>query len=106
MRVYPPVPFNARTANNDTYLPTGGGPDGKSSVLVQKGQGVIFYSWGSHRSTESFGMDAHDFRPERWEGGGMQAQALGFIPFNMGPRACPGREFFFCLFLKLQAFYF
>lgn len=92
MRVYPPVPFNARTANKDTYLPVGGGPDGQSSVLVKKGQRVVFSSWGSHRSFDYFGDDAYDFRPERWES--VSAQTLaGYIPFNLGPRACPGREF-------------
>ncbi|KAI0145341.1 putative cytochrome P450 oxidoreductase/alkane hydroxylase [Xylariaceae sp. FL1272] len=91
MRVYPPVPFNARTANRDTYLPAGGGPDGEAGVLVAKGQRVVFSSWGSHRSLENFGEDAHNFRPERWEK--LQAESLGFIPFNLGPRACPGQHF-------------
>ena len=93
MRVYPPVPFNARTANKDTYLPVGGGPAGDASVLVEKGQRVIFSSWGSHRSLKNFGEDAHEFRPERWDS--LNAESLtGFIPFNLGPRACPGRKSF------------
>lgn len=90
MRVYPPVPFNARTANRDTYLPAGGGPDGQSGVLIRKGQRVIFASWGSHRSTRSFGADALEFRPERWEG--LKSESLGYIPFSAGPRVCLGRE--------------
>lgn len=90
MRVYPPVPFNARTANRDTWLPTGGGPDGNSSVLIKKGARVIFSSWATHRSKESFGNDAEEFRPERWEN--LKAETMGFIPFNLGPRACPGRK--------------
>lgn len=90
MRVYPPVPFNARTANKDTILSTGGGPNAESSVLVQKGQRVVFSSWASHRSLEYFGDDAHVFRPERWSS--LKAETLGFIPFNLGPRACPGRK--------------
>ncbi|KAJ5424805.1 hypothetical protein N7445_010778 [Penicillium cf. griseofulvum] len=88
MRVYPPVPFNARTANRDTYLPAGGGPDGQSDVLIRKGQRVIFASWGSHRSTRSFGADALEFRPERWEG--QKSESLGYIPFSAGPRVCLG----------------
>jgi cytochrome P450 len=90
MRVYPPVPFNARTANRDTYLPAGGGPNGESGVLIRKGQRVIFASWGSHRSTRSFGADALEFRPERWEG--LKSESLGYIPFSAGPRVCLGRE--------------
>ncbi|KAE8384462.1 cytochrome P450 [Aspergillus alliaceus] len=88
MRVYPPVPFNARTANRDTYLPAGGGPHGQSGVLIRKGQQVIFASWGSHRSTRSFGADALEFRPERWEG--LKSESLGYIPFSAGPRVCLG----------------
>lgn len=90
MRVYPPVPFNARVANKDTTLPYGGGADGTSSILVRKGQRVVYSSWATHRSIKSFGDDAHDFRPERWVN--MKAEALGYIPFNSGPRACPGRK--------------
>lgn len=91
MRVYPPVPFNAKIANKDTFLPAGGGPDGQSPLLVLKGDRVIFSSWGSHRSLEYFGNDAHEFVPERWEN--LKAESLGFIPFNLGPRTCPGREY-------------
>ncbi|CAI7647448.1 unnamed protein product [Penicillium palitans] len=91
MRVYPPVPFNARTANRDTYLPAGGGPDGQSGVLIRKGQRVIFASWGSHRSTRSFGADALEFRPERWEG--LKSESLGYIPFSAGPRVCLGQQY-------------
>lgn len=91
MRVYPPVPFNAKIANKDTFLPAGGGPDGQSPLLVLKGDRVIFSSWGSHRSLEYFGKDAHEFIPERWEN--LKAESLGFIPFNLGPRTCPGREY-------------
>ncbi|KAL9099987.1 MAG: hypothetical protein Q9163_004582 [Psora crenata] len=91
MRVYPPVPFNARVANKDTILPHGGGADGESNVLVQKGQKVVFSTWATHRSTRSFGDDAYEFRPERWEY--LKGETLGFIPFNSGPRACPGQQY-------------
>ncbi|KAI9760533.1 MAG: hypothetical protein M4579_001618 [Chaenotheca gracillima] len=91
MRVVPPVPINARTANKRTVLPVGGGQDGESPVFVNKGDRVIFSSYGSHRHFGSFGDDAHDFRPERWEA--LKAETLGFIPFNLGPRACPGQHY-------------
>ena len=90
MRVFPPVPFNAKKANTDTWLPVGGGPDGNSNVFVPKGNLVIFSSWGSHRRVQTFGDDAEDFRPSRWEDLNIEAQ--GYIPFNIGPRACPGRK--------------
>ncbi|KAI4116591.1 MAG: hypothetical protein LQ338_007682 [Usnochroma carphineum] len=91
MRVYPPVPFNARIANKDTTLPHGGGEDGTSNVFVQRGQRVIFSTWAAHRSKQSFGDDALEFRPERWEH--VKGESLGFIPFNSGPRACPGQQY-------------
>ena len=91
MRVCPPVPFNARVANKKTSLPYGGGINGASSVQIRKGQRVVFSTWATHRSKQTFGEDAHDFRPERWEQ--LKGDStLGFIPFNSGPRACPGRE--------------
>ena len=91
MRVCPPVPFNARVANQDTSLPFGGGMNGSSSVRVRKGQKVIFSTWATHRSKAIFGEDALEFRPERWET--LKGDStLGFIPFNSGPRACPGRK--------------
>lgn len=40
LRLYPAVPINVRTAQVDTTLPVGGGPDGRSPVYVQKGQDV------------------------------------------------------------------
>lgn len=40
LRLYPAVPVNVRTAQVDTTLPTGGGPDGKSPVYLKKGQDV------------------------------------------------------------------
>lgn len=90
MRILPPVPVNAKIANKDTWLPNGGGADGKSSVLVNKGDVVLFSSWESHRSPETFGDDALEFHPERWASLGQDKE--GFIPFNLGPRACPGRK--------------
>lgn len=52
----------------------------------------MFSTWATHRSKASFGDDALDFRPERWEG--LKGEALlGFVPFNSGPRACPGRKY-------------
>ncbi|KAL6720304.1 hypothetical protein ACLMJK_002225 [Lecanora helva] len=91
MRVYPPVPFNARVANKETVLPYGGGPNGASNVFIQKGQKVVFSTWATHRSPRLFGDRADEFCPERWEH--LKGEALGFIPFNSGPRACPGQQY-------------
>ncbi|KAJ5453411.1 uncharacterized protein N7458_004367 [Penicillium daleae] len=37
LRLFPVVPFNRRSATQDTTLPRGGGPDGQSPVFVWKG---------------------------------------------------------------------
>ncbi|CAE7000848.1 Cytochrome P450 3A3 [Pyrenophora teres f. teres] len=44
-----------------------------------------------HHSTEIWGPDADEFRPERWETITEQQKAA-FIPFSHGPRACVGRN--------------
>lgn len=86
----PAVPFNAKVANKDTWLPQGGGEDGGASVLVRKGQIVSFWSWASHRNAKVFGPDVDEFRPARWET--LKDDVLGYIPFQPGARVCPGRK--------------
>ncbi|KAK3935709.1 cytochrome P450 [Diplogelasinospora grovesii] len=83
LRLYPPLPFNARIANKDTWLGSGGGPDGKDPLLVKCGQCV--------RSVRNFGDDALEFWPERWEH--LRENTPGFFPFLMGPRQCLGQQF-------------
>ncbi|KAJ5394483.1 uncharacterized protein N7487_012124 [Penicillium crustosum] len=90
LRLYPIVPFNIREAKTDTYLPVGGGPDGKSPVHVPKGHEVIFSVYTLHRNTEVFGADADEFRPERWE---KIRPGWAYLPFNGGPRICIGQQF-------------
>lgn len=90
LRLYPIVPFNIREAKRDTYLPVGGGPDGKSPVHVPKGHEVIFSVYTLHRDPEVFGPDADEFRPERW---GKIRPSWAYLPFNGGPRICIGQQF-------------
>lgn len=44
-----------------------------------------------HRSKEIWGLDADEFRPERWEALTTR-QKNAFIPFSLGPRGCVGRN--------------
>lgn len=90
LRLYPIVPFNLREAIRDTYLPVGGGPDGKSPLFVAKGEEVMFSLYTMHRDPEVFGVDAHEFRPERWE---KIRPGWAYLPFNGGPRVCIGQQF-------------
>ena len=48
-------------------------------------------SYTMHHSTEIWGPDAEEFKPERWENA-TQRQKGAFIPFSHGPRACVGRN--------------
>ncbi|PYH81570.1 cytochrome P450 [Aspergillus uvarum CBS 121591] len=91
MRFFPAAPLNARTANKHTVLPFGGGLDGSKPILIRKDDVLVFSSWSSHRSEASFGSNPEEFRPERWEK--LSADVAGFIPFNKGPRICPGQRY-------------
>lgn len=90
LRINTVVPANGRVALRDTVLPTGGGPDGTSPVLVPKGQGVEFSVHVLHRRKDIWGQDADLFRPERWEG---RRPGWEFLPFSGGPRICIGQQF-------------
>lgn len=67
LRLYPPVPNNAKIAIRDTVLPRGGGPEGRDPIIVPKDAPVIYTVYALHRRHDLFGDDADDFRPERWE---------------------------------------
>lgn len=88
--MHPSVPINARRAQRDTTLPTGGGPDGKSPVYVRAGQEVVYTVHAMHRRRDIWGPDADEFRPERFEG---RKSGWEYLPFNGGPRICLGQQF-------------
>ncbi|KAE8153286.1 cytochrome P450 [Aspergillus avenaceus] len=91
LRLFTPVPINARVARHDTTLPMGGGPDGRSLVFIPKGQTVLYSVWCLHRRPDIWGADSESFRPERWAE--RKQTAWEFLPFNGGPRACLGQQF-------------
>lgn len=106
-RLHPIVPVNGREAQEDTILPVGGGRDGKSPVLVKRGQYVIFDIYAMHRRKDLYGDDADIFRPQRWldteEQRGLR-MGWEYLPFSGGPRVCPGRKFdFHCRFLSISS---
>lgn len=90
LRLYPPIPFHNKTAKTDTVLPSGGGPDGNSPILVPKGTEITIQVYAMHRRRDIFGDDADDFRPERWD---HIDPGHAFSPFSTGKRSCPGRQF-------------
>ena len=92
LRLYPSVPVNSREALRDTVLPVGGGPDGKSPILVRAGEGVGYCVYAMHRRRDIYGPDADIFRPERWDEERLQTIGWAYLPFNGGPRICLGRK--------------
>lgn len=95
LRLYPSVPVNTRSALRATTLPVGGGADGLSPILVRKGEAVGYCVYAMHRRKDLYGADAGFFRPSRWEADSrpnLKAIGWGYLPFNGGPRICPGRE--------------
>lgn len=93
LRLYPPVPVNQRAASCNTTLPEGGGPDGRSPVLVRQGESVGYAIYAMHRRKDIYGPDALEYRPERWQNDRLQGIGHGYLPFGAGARACLGREF-------------
>ena len=80
---------NPRNVLSDSILPTGGGPDGKSPLLVCKGQYISYNIYCLHQDRDIWGPDVNIFRPERWEG---LKPFWNFIPFGGGPRTCPAQQ--------------
>lgn len=77
--------------NQETYLPVGGGPDGKSPIFVPKGAEAMYNAHTLHRNLEVYGPEADEYRPERWE---KLKLGCAYIPFSGGPRICldPGYD--------------
>ncbi|ETI28814.1 hypothetical protein G647_01266 [Cladophialophora carrionii CBS 160.54] len=98
LRLYPSVPVNSRAAVKTTILPTGGGPQGKSPVLIPEGSSVAYSVYSMHRRVDLYGLDAELFRPERWDEDmplyrDATSAKWGYLPFNGGPRMCLGMDF-------------
>ncbi|PLN79466.1 cytochrome P450 [Aspergillus taichungensis] len=90
LRLYPPVPNNAKMAARDTVLPRGGGPSGDAPILIEQGTWVIYTVYAMHRRKDLFGDDAEQFRPERWQ---ERDFTWEYLPFNGGPRICLGQQY-------------
>ena len=91
LRLYPILPLYGRLANKDTFIPLGGGSDGKSKVFVPKGTSVQINTHALHRRQDLYGPDADEFKPERWAS--LKPMSWGYLPFSAGPRVCIGRKY-------------
>ncbi|KAJ8109051.1 hypothetical protein OPT61_g7742 [Boeremia exigua] len=90
LRMYPVVPGNSRLAIRDTFLPLGGGSDGQHPLFVPKGTLVGYSPYTMHRRKDLYGLDADEYKPERWE---TLRPGWEFLPFNGGPRICLGQQY-------------
>lgn len=68
LRLWTVVPGNGRRSNKVTTLPKGGGPDGRSPILIPKDTEVNYSIHVTHRRKDIWGEDAHEFKPERFVG--------------------------------------
>lgn len=75
------MPANSRRPIRDTFLPTGGGPNGDKPVYVPKGTEMSYSVYSMHRDKSIYGEDAEEFRPERWE---TLRPGWAYAPFNGG----------------------
>lgn len=92
-RLYPQLPVNVRVTAKTTILPSGGGPDGNSPVLIRKGTGVGWSTYHMHRMASTFGLDANEFVPERWADGELEKSVgIGYMNFHAWPRMCLGSK--------------
>lgn len=93
LRMYPGAATNSRTAKRNTTLPRGGGPDGMSPFLLEKGQNIMFAIYAMHRNPAIYGADAQTFDPLRWLDGRTKGLKWEFLPFGGGARTCLGQQF-------------
>ncbi|KAI1148084.1 cytochrome P450 [Nemania diffusa] len=110
LRLHPAVPINTRAALADRVLP--GGP-GAPSISILKGDTICYNPMTLHARrdlyppvSEKF-ADPSIFSPERWYS--WQPRPWEYIPFNGGPRICPGQNFAmtemaYCIVRMLQKY--
>lgn len=86
LRLYPSVPVNIKQANKDVML--------RDGTFIRKNESAIISSYVLGRMPHVWGMDAKEFKPERWidpaTGKMVAASAFKFIAFHAGPRMCLG----------------
>ena len=87
------MPINKRQATRDTWLPLGGGKDGKEPVFVSKGTCVNFSYYSLYRRKDLYADDSELFRPERWEEGKNLDNSYQFLTFHQGLKRCVARTF-------------
>ncbi|KAJ7165917.1 cytochrome P450 monooxygenase pc-3 [Mycena filopes] len=93
LRLYPPVPVDARTSKNST---TWAVPHGQP-LYVPGNTKIVYSVFLMHRRTDLWGPDALEFDPDRFMDERLRKYLTPnpyiFLPFNAGPRICLGQQF-------------
>ncbi|CAL5407052.1 unnamed protein product [Camellia sinensis] len=86
MRLYPPIQFDSKFAQEDDTLPDG--------TFVKKGTRVTYHPYAMGRMEAIWGPDFMEFKPERWlKSGTFCPQCPYKYPvFQAGIRVCLGKE--------------
>ncbi|KAF9593407.1 hypothetical protein IFM89_022686 [Coptis chinensis] len=86
LRLYPPVQFDSKFAQEDDVLPDG--------TFVKKGTRVTYHPYAMGRMEELWGPDCLEFKPERWliNGAFTPQSPFKFPVFQAGLRVCLGKE--------------
>uniref|UniRef100_A0A7N0RFE7 Cytochrome P450 n=1 Tax=Kalanchoe fedtschenkoi TaxID=63787 RepID=A0A7N0RFE7_KALFE len=87
LRLYPPAPFNRRTAIGPDTLPSG--------HRVDKGKEIIISTYTLGRTESVWGADCLEFKPQRWisdKGGIVHVTSNKFNAFSAGANQCLGKE--------------
>jgi len=94
LRLYPSVPFNARTTKVPVVLPP---TSGQPAYYIPAGVKCQFSVFLMHRREDLWGPTALDFDPDRFVDERLQKYLIPnpfiFLPFNAGPRICLGQQF-------------
>ena len=87
-RLYPPLPLDFKVCVKNIRLP------GTANITLPKSTIVSYTPYHFHRLTSVWGLDAMDFKPERWldlDGKIKTESQFKFLSFNAGPRLCMGK---------------
>ncbi|XP_020599577.1 cytochrome P450 714B3-like [Phalaenopsis equestris] len=86
LRLYPPGPVISREALRDIKLGT---------IQLPKGINIFIPVPTMHQNHDTWGADAYEFNPKRFEHGVTGACRLPqtYLPFGAGPRTCLGQNF-------------
>lgn len=87
MRLFPPIQFDSKYANEDDVLPDG--------TFVKKGSRVTYHPYAMGRMEKIWGPDCEEFKPERWlseDGVFVPKCPFKYPVFQAGVRVCLGKD--------------